>query len=129
MSYLLGIVVLFAGLVVVMQFAVRLKARAQRGKPLPELSGPWSDRLRGQASRLLYFFSPGCAACRPLTPRFEQLSRGRPGSVFVVNVAEELPLARALNVMATPTVVEVANGTIVGFHVGMPPAELVARYS
>jgi thioredoxin 1 len=129
MSYLLGIVAIFVALMVGMQLMVRLKARAQRGKPLPELSGAWPQRLRGGASRLLYFFSPGCAACKPLTPRFEQLSRKRPDSVFVVNVAEELPLARALNVMATPSVIEVANGIIVGFHVGLPPAAVVARYS
>jgi thioredoxin 1 len=129
MSYLVGIVVLFVGLMVAMQLAIRLRARAQRGKSLPELSGPWSKRLRGEASRLLYFFSPGCGACKPLTPRFEQLSRQRPGSVFVVNVAAELALARALNVMATPSVVEVANGIIVGFHVGLPPADVVARYA
>ncbi len=129
MSYLLAIVAVFVALMVGMQLTVRLKARAQRGKPLPELSGAWSKRLRGGAASLLYFFSPGCAACKPLTPRFEQLSRRRPGSVFVVNVAEDLPLARALNVMATPSVVEVANGIIVGFHVGLPPAEVVARYT
>ncbi len=129
MSYLVAIVAVFVALMVGMQLMVRLKARAQRGKALPELSGAWSKRLRGGSGSLLYFHSPGCAACKSLTPRFEQLSSRRPGSVFVVNVAEDLPLARALNVMATPSVVEVANGIIVGFHVGLPPAEVVARYS
>ncbi len=129
MVYLVGIVAAVVGLMVVMQLVVRLQARAQRGKPLPALSGAWSKRLGGRSRRLLYFFSPGCAACRPLTPRFQAMSRRQPGSVFVVNVAEDLPLARALNVMATPSVVEVESGIIVNFHIGPPPAELLARYA
>jgi protein-disulfide isomerase len=57
------------------------------------------------------------------------MGQRRPKSVFVVNVAENLPLARALNVMATPSIVEVANGIIVGYHVGRPPEPLMARWA
>jgi len=129
MTYLLAIVAGIVGLMVLMQLSIRLKARAQRGKPMPELSDGWAKRLGGRSSHLLYFFSPGCAACRSLTPRFQEISRRQPKSVFVVNVAEELSLARALNVMATPSTVEIADGIIVGFHVGLPPAEMMARYA
>ncbi len=129
MNYLLAIVAAVVGLMVLMQVMIRLKVRALRGKPLPALSGPWSKRLAGKTASLLYFFSPGCAACKPLTPRFKEMSDRRPKSVFVVNVAEELPLARALNVMATPSIVEVANGIIVGYHVGRPPEPLMARWA
>jgi thioredoxin 1 len=78
---------------------------------------------------LLYFFSPGCAACRPLTPRFQEMSERRPKSVFVVNVADELGLARALGVMATPSIVEVENGVIANYHVGRPPEQLMQRWA
>jgi len=129
MTYLFAIALALVGLMVVMQLVVRLKARALRGKPLPDLSEPWSKRLAGRSASILYFFSPGCGACKSLTPRFEEMSRRRPESVFVVNVGEEMELARALSVMATPSLVEVTNGIIVGYHVGMPPAELMARYA
>lgn len=129
MMYLLAAVAALFGLMVVMQVVIRLKARALRGKPLPELSGAWTKKLAGQSSRILYFFSPGCAACRPVTPRFQEMSKRRPKSVFVVNVAEELSLARALNVMATPSLIEVANGIVVGYHVGAPPTDVMARYA
>ena len=129
MTYLLVIVAAVVGLMVTMQLVIRLKVRALRGKPLPVLAGPWPQRLGGRASSLLYFFSPGCGACRPLTPRFQEMSQRRPGSVFVVNVADDLPLARALGVMATPSIVEVTNGIIVGYHVGRPPEPLMARWA
>ncbi len=129
MSYLLVILAAVVGLVVLMQFVIRLRARAMRGKPLPALAGAWAKKLAGRSGSILYFFSPGCAACRPLTPRFQEMSQRRPRSVFVVNVAEDLDLARALNVMATPSVVEVSDGIIVGYHIGPPPAEVMARYT
>ncbi len=129
MTYIVGIVAAFVGLMVIMQLAIRLKVRALRGKPLPVLEAPWSKRLAGGASRLVYFFSPGCAACRPLTPRFQEMSQRHPKDVFVVNVADDLPLARALGVMATPSIVEVANGVIANYHVGRPPEQLMARWA
>jgi thioredoxin 1 len=129
MTYLIGIVAAFVGLMVLMQLAIRLKVRALRGKPIPDLEAPWSKRLGASSSSLLYFFSPGCAACRPLTPRFQEMSHRRPKSVFVVNVADELPLARALGVMATPSVVEVENGVIANYHVGRPPEQLMERWA
>lgn len=129
MTYLIGIVAAFVGLMVIMQLAIRLKVRALRGKPLPALEAPWSKRLGGHATSLLYFFSPGCAACRPLTPRFQELSQRRPQSVFVVNVADELSLARALGVMATPSVVELKDGVIANYHVGRPPERLMERWA
>jgi thioredoxin 1 len=129
MTYLIAIVAAFVGLMVIMQLAIRLKVRALRGKPLPALAAPWSKRLGGHSSSLLYFFSPGCAACRPLTPRFHDMSQRHPKSVFVVNVADDLPLARALGVMATPSVVEVENGVIANYHVGRPPEQLMERWA
>ena len=129
MTYLVAIVAVVVGLMLVMQLVVRLRARALRGKPLPELAAGWAKKLSGRSASVLYFFSPGCAACKPLTPRFQEMSQHRPGSVFLVNVAEDLSLARALNVMATPSVIEVANGIIVNYFVGPPPADLMARYA
>jgi thiol-disulfide isomerase/thioredoxin len=129
MTYLIGIVATVLGLMMIMQLAIRLKVRALRGKPLPALTGPWSKRLGGQSSSLLYFCSPGCAACTPLTPRFQEMSQRRPKSVFVVNVADDLQLAQALGVMATPSIVEISNGVIANYHVGRPPEQLMARWA
>jgi thiol-disulfide isomerase/thioredoxin len=129
MTYLFIIVAALVGLMVAMQLAIRLRARALRGKPLPALSDTWSKRLAGRDGSLLYFFSPACAACRSITPRIQEMSRRRPKSVFAVDVAEDLALARALNVMATPSLIEVANGIIVGYHIGPPPSEVMARYA
>ncbi len=124
---LLAVTLGFVALMVGTQVAVRRRAAAMRGKPAPELPGAIGQALRAADRVLLYFYSPGCAACRPLTPRVRELP-GQGRSVFLVNVAESLGEARAFGVMATPTLVEVAGGRVVGYHVGRPPADLLARF-
>jgi thioredoxin 1 len=118
----------FVGLVVGMQVLVRLRSRAMIGKAVPELPGEVGRKVSHSKRALVYFFSPSCGACRAITPVVQKLKEHNP-SVFAVDVTRDLSLARALNVMATPSTVEVADGAIVGFHVGMLPAQVVARFS
>lgn len=124
----LFVIVLVVGLVVGLQVLVRSRARAMRGRPAPELTGPLGRELAGAPRALLYFFSPGCSACKPLTPRFAALRRTNP-AVHLVDVAQDLEVARSFRVMGTPSVVEIADGTIVGYHVGSVPPELLARFA
>ncbi len=122
------VVLLVVGLMVGLQLLVRSRARAMRGRPLPDLPGATGAALSRAPRALVYFFSPSCRACRPLTPRFEAL-RGKNPAVFLVDVFQEIELARGLSVMGTPSVVEIAGGIIVGYHVGNVPPEVVARFS
>jgi len=127
-TILLVVAVAFIGLVVGMQLLVRGKARAMLGKPLPALTGTTGARLAQSARALVYFFSPSCGACVRLTPRFRELSQKNP-AVFVVDVMQDMSLARGLGVMGTPSVVEIADGKIVGYHVGNIPAEVMTRFA
>jgi thiol-disulfide isomerase/thioredoxin len=119
-----AVVALFVGLPLV----AKLRGLALRGRDLPPLPGPTGERVSRARKALVYFFSPSCRACAPFTSRFQDLSRKNRG-VFLVNVFEDHELARALRVMGTPSVVEVADGKVVGYHVGSVPAEVMARFS
>lgn len=119
-----GFFLLMAG----MQLLVRWKARSQTGKAVPSLAGPLGKHVGRGRRALVYFHSPGCGACRPVTPRLKEMSQ-KSESVFVVDVSQETDTARALNVMATPSFVEIDSGKIVGFHIGMAPPELLARFA
>jgi thiol-disulfide isomerase/thioredoxin len=128
MSTFLAIVgIAFLGVFVALPLLARAQARAFEGKDLPPLPGPTGERLATAGNALVYFFAPTCRMCGPLTPRFEQLRR-KNRAVFLVNVAEELELARALKVMGTPSVVEIADGKVAGYYVGAVPEEVVARF-
>jgi thioredoxin 1 len=121
---ILGLVVLAFGL----QIFIRLRAHGLRGKPAPEVSGVLGQRIAQGKPALVYFHSPGCAACRRWTPRLEQLSRKNAG-VHVVDVSRNVEMARAFGVLATPSSVEVDDGRIVDCHIGPVPSELLARFA
>ena len=122
------IIGLFLALTVGMNVFVRIRARAMKGKPLPELPGGIGASIAKARRGLVYFFSPSCAACRTLTPRLRTLAV-RNKDVFVIDVTENLDLARAMRIMATPSTVEVAEGQVVDVHVGMLPTQLLQRFA
>ncbi len=128
LNVVVGVVVGFFVLMAGMQVLVRVRARLQTGKPAPSLEGPLGKHVARGRRALVYFHSPGCAACRSFTPKLKELSRRTEG-VFVVDVSQELSTAQALKVMATPSFVEIDGGKVVGYHVGAAPAEVLGRYA
>jgi thioredoxin 1 len=118
----------FVALMVGMQVMVRVQARRQTGKDAPRLGGALGEHVARGRRALVYFYSPGCAACRPVTPKLEALSK-KNEEVYVVDVSNDPDTARALEIMATPSFVEIEAGKIVGFHVGQAPTALLGRYA
>jgi thioredoxin 1 len=118
----------FFGFMLLGQLLIRSRAKGFEGKPLPALPGKLGSTLASKQSALLYFMSPQCGACRPWTARFKEMSK-RNSHVHVINVAEELELARALGVMATPSTLVVKDGRIQSYHVGGVPSDVVAQFA
>lgn len=105
------VVAVFMGL----QLLPVLLARKAVGKQVPELT-PFLDDAQKQASRLLvYFWSPTCAMCRPMSKAIDAI--GSP-SIVKVNVMEAMPLAQAFHVMGTPSVAIVEGGVVKALQVG-----------
>lgn len=116
-NVVLVLVVGFFALSMVLQLVARRRAARMMGQPLPRLPGATGARITASEHALIYFFTPQCAACRPVTPKMKALAeRGQP--VFAIDATQEPELAGALSVMATPTTVEVDHGRVVGVHIG-----------
>jgi thioredoxin 1 len=128
MGVVLGIVVVVVGLILYMQIAMIRRARAMQGKEVSSLPGQTGSRIGKLDHALVYFFSPQCGACRAITPRVRELAKGN-RSVFAVDVMDDMPLARALGVMATPSTVEIEKGKIVGYHIGPIPGPVMQRFA
>ncbi len=127
-QFLFAIVVLFVALVVGMQILVRFRARAMQGQLVPAISGPIGRQLSSAKSALVYFMSPNCGACRSWTPKVKELSQ-KNHDVFVIDVSQQLEVARALNVMATPSAIEIRDGRVAGYHIGAIPSDVLKRFA
>jgi len=72
------------------------------------------DRVMNDWPELLLveFWSTTCGYCRMVEPVVRDLSRWKTGrlKILLVNIQEELPLARRFEAMATPTFVLFRNG-------------------
>ncbi len=112
----------------ILNVLIRNRAQAMNGQPLPDLPGDVGAGIRGADRGLVYFFSPRCGACKSVTPRMRAL-REKNRNVFLIDISQSLDIARALRVMATPSVLEVANGQIVQMHIGHPPNEVMRRFA
>lgn len=122
-----GVAVLL-GLMIAMQVLVRYRARVMQGRPVPAIPGPIGDQVRNAKAALLYFMSPNCGACRAWTPRLKALGQ-KNRNVHVVDVSTQFEIARALNVMATPSAIEIQDGKVAGYHVGAIPSQVLERFA
>ena len=113
-----GVVVLIAALSLVAlawapQLWMRYRAAQTRGQQAP---------ISGNA--LLFFHSPTCAPCKAMRPSVEELAAER-ADVRLVDVTREPQVARAFQVMATPTTIVVRDGVVAEVRIGMvTPPEL-----
>jgi thioredoxin 1 len=90
---------------------VCVRAKNTRGNRVPPLPGPLGDAVARHSRTMAYFFSPSCPACRTQTPVIERLRRDNP-NIFSIDASTSPDIARALGVLATPTVVIIENGMI-----------------
>jgi len=124
----LTLAALFIALMIGMNVYVRIRARAMNGKPLPALPGGVGTSISRAKNGLVYFMTPSCGACRAITPKMSALAK-KNKNVFVIDVSENLELARALRIMATPSTIEIDSGRVVNVHIGMIPPDLLQRYA
>ena len=76
---------------------------------------------------LLVFDAAHCAACRRMAPVVASLRAEFEGYVCVLPVAEHRALAMALRIMATPTIVLVANQRVAEVFVGITPRDVLGK--
>jgi thioredoxin-like negative regulator of GroEL len=110
---LVAIVVVLA--LVGVQALLVLLGRRVRGRSVPELEPFLSEAQRKRPRLLVYFWSPTCARCRPMSKALEALGSD---AVVKVNVMEALALAQAFHVMGTPSLAIVDAGTVSDVLVG-----------
>jgi len=117
-----GLIALRVGL----SLALSRAASRLRGRAIESFDAPASKPLRGRSSGLLYFFSPGCGACKTMTPVIEELSRRNP-AVRAVDISRDMASARAFGILGTPSLVVMREGLVADVRVGPLPGDEVRR--
>lgn len=119
MDYLGYIVIGLTIFMLLFQFLAWRSARQMIGRKAPSYDqAPRYDKTPAvEAVELYYFFSPGCAACRPMTPIMETLTAEQ-GGVHLVDIAQDPQTAMDFNVRGTPCLVKVNGGIVTDVQLG-----------
>ena len=76
---------------------------------------------------LLIFEAENCLACRRMAPTVASLQADFPNRLCVLSVAAHRSLAMSLRIMATPTVVLIADQRVAEVFVGITPKDVLAK--
>ena len=114
----LGIIVaVLVGGFVLLQLSMVLRMKLKKGKGVPDLSGAHGRMVKNGSKVMMYFYSPGCRACKTITPIIKSLSK-KHKNVFSINITKDMDTARKLGILGTPSVVLVEGGIIKEFMAG-----------
>ncbi len=114
---LLYIVLTIVGFFVFMQLFFWISGFLKRGKKIENINGEVGRRIQSGNRLLLYFYSPTCGACKPMTPIIDKMKKEFK-DIFSINLAKDMKTARAFGVMGTPATVIVEQGKIKKFVLG-----------
>ena len=109
-GYIILALVCFMGSYIVY---VYIHAWRQTGGPAPETGSSGES-----APRVLYYFhSPGCGNCRSMKPIITELA-AQYDNLIVIDISQDIDIARKFEVRATPTMILVERGEIIKVLLG-----------
>ncbi len=126
MKILLFAVLLILALLVVSQLTIILKAKRNKGRSVEGIPGQIGRKIEQGEGVLIYFFSPSCRACKAQTPIFQRV-KNKYRNAYEVDVTKNGEIAKKFNVMGTPTIAWVKEGSIQEFWVGLRQEEQLLK--
>ncbi len=122
---MLTFIYVIAGLALVffsLQFIMILSARKSKGLKISGLQGKLKVLERNGSKGLVYFFSPGCRACKHQTPIIKELQSSNK-NIFDVDISRDMDTAKVFGIKATPTTILVENGIVKQVFLGVKQKE------
>lgn len=117
MDSFLYIILAIVGFIVFMQIFVRLTTYFKKGKEITGISGELGKKIKAGEKLLVYFFSPSCGACRPVTPIIDKMIKENT-NVYKIDASQKPDISRGFGVMGTPATIVVENKKISQYILG-----------
>lgn len=117
---LLYIVLAIVGFFVFVQVFFFIQGLLKKGKDIEDFDGEIGNKVKSGRKLLLYFYSPGCSACKAMTPVVEKMRQGNE-NVHKIDLSRDMKLAKIFGVMGTPATVLVENSKIQKYVLGARP--------
>ena len=103
---------------------MQIATRASEGRPAAPLIAAIPALQDQQGPALVYFTSPHCAPCRPMTKDVTALqSEGT--AIYKLDVVDYPELAREMGVRATPTLMLIERGSVSRVFLGVKSREVM----
>ncbi len=110
-----------------LQFLMVFRAKRSKGIKISGLQGRLKTLERNGSKGLVYFFSPGCRACKYQTPIIKELQSSNK-NIFDVDISKDLQTARIFGIRATPTTLLVEDGVVKQVLLGVKQKEDLRSY-
>ncbi|MGB0713434.1 MAG: thioredoxin family protein [Gammaproteobacteria bacterium] len=86
-------------------------ARRVHGMELKPSDMPQCEKALIQGRGIIYFHSPSCVFCKPMTPFIREMA-GERDDVLCVDASEDPELAKRLGIRGTPCIVVIVDGKV-----------------
>ncbi len=124
MMTLLYIATMIVALLVIMQLNMLRLAKKSKGIQLTGLSGQMRQLEKKGSKGLVYFFSPGCHACKTQTPVIKSL-QSEYKNIYTIDISQDSETAQIFGIKATPTTIVVEDGEISKVLLGAKTKEVL----
>ncbi len=110
-----------------LQFMMVSQAKKSKGKKISGLQGKLKSLEKNGSKGLVYFFSPGCRACKYQTPIIKELQSSNK-NIFDVDISRDMETAKVFGIKATPTTILVQDGVVKRVLLGVKQKEDLKSY-
>lgn len=117
MESFLYILLAIVGFIIFMQIFVRFSTLLKKGKEITGIGGELGKKIKAGEKLLVYFFTPTCGACRPVTPIIDKMIKENT-NVYKIDASQKPDISRGFGVMGTPATIVVENKKISQYILG-----------
>lgn len=117
MESFLYIILAIVGFILFMQIFVRVTTHLKKGKEITGIGGELGKKIKAGEKLLVYFFTPTCGACRPMTPIIDEMKKDN-ANIYKIDASLKPEISRGFGVMGTPATIVVDNKKISQYILG-----------